>query len=39
MNVVLIAVDTLRADHLSCYGFEHLTSPHIDKLASQGLIF
>ena len=39
MNVVLIAVDTLRADHLSCYGFEHLTSPHIDKLASQGLVF
>jgi len=39
MNVILISLDTLRADRLSCYGHYRLTSPHIDRLASQGAIF
>lgn len=39
MNVLLIAIDTLRADHLSCYGYSRLTSPRIDRLASQGVRF
>lgn len=39
MNVLLIAIDTLRADHLSCYGYHRLTSPRIDRLASQGVRF
>ena len=30
---------TLRADHLSCYGYRRLTSPRIDRLASQGILF
>jgi arylsulfatase A-like enzyme len=34
-----MAVDTLRADHLSCYGYHRLTSPHLDRLASQGVLF
>lgn len=38
-NVVLLSVDTLRADHLSCYGYDKPTSPNIDKLAEQGLLF
>ncbi|CAA9224806.1 MAG: Sulfatase [uncultured Chloroflexi bacterium] len=38
-NVLVLAVDTQRADHLSCYGYPRLTSPHIDRLASQGLLF
>ncbi len=38
-NVVLISVDTLRADHLSCYGYGRLTSPHLDRLASGGVRF
>lgn len=38
-NVVLIAVDTLRADHLGCYGYGLNTSPNIDELASQSIIF
>src|SRR5690349_190863 len=38
-NVLLIAIDTQRSDHLSCYGYPRLTSPHIDKLASQGAVF
>lgn len=39
MNVLLIAIDTLRADHLSCYGYPRLTSPHIDRLARTGVRF
>ena len=38
-NIVLITIDTLRADHLSCYGYERETSPHIDKVASRGILF
>lgn len=37
-NVLFIAVDDLRPE-LGCYGQEHIKSPHIDKLASEGLIF
>jgi len=38
-NVLLILVDTLRADHLSGYGHHRNTSPHLDRLARQGLLF
>jgi len=38
-NIVMIAVDTLRADHLSCYGYRHNTSPTIDRLAGEGVLF
>jgi len=38
-NIVLITIDTLRADHLSCYGYERNTSPNIDKIAEKGIIF
>ncbi|MBN2310805.1 MAG: sulfatase-like hydrolase/transferase [Candidatus Hydrogenedentes bacterium] len=38
-NIVLIGVDTLRADHLSCYGYRKPTSPTIDALAAQGTVF
>ncbi|MGB5295110.1 MAG: sulfatase-like hydrolase/transferase, partial [Thermoanaerobaculia bacterium] len=38
-NVVLVMVDTLRADHLGCYGYERETSPNLDKLASSGVLF
>jgi arylsulfatase A-like enzyme len=38
-NVVLITVDTLRADHLSCYGYAWATSPNIDQLAREGTRF
>jgi arylsulfatase A-like enzyme len=38
-NVVLITVDTLRADHLSSYGYQRKTSPHIDELAASGVRF
>lgn len=38
-NVVLISVCSLRADHLSCYGYHRNTSPNIDKLAKEGILF
>ena len=38
-HVLLISIDTLRPDHLSCYGYEHETSPHIDRLAGEGVLF
>jgi len=38
-NVIIIAVDTLRADHLGCYGYPRNTSPNIDKFAEDGVKF
>ncbi len=38
-NIVLISIDSLRADHLGCYGWKHDTSPSIDLLASRGVRF
>jgi arylsulfatase A-like enzyme len=38
-NIVLITVDTLRADHLSSYGFDGQTTPHIDALAAESALF
>ncbi len=37
-NVVLITVDTLRADRLGCYGFEQARTPNIDRLAAEGVL-
>jgi arylsulfatase A-like enzyme len=39
INVLLITVDTLRADHLSSYGYPVITSPYIDGLAAEGARF
>jgi arylsulfatase A-like enzyme len=38
-NVILIAVDTLRADRLSCYGYPETTTPRLDALAADGIRF
>ncbi len=38
-NVVLLGIDSLRADHMSCYGYPHLTTPHLDKFAQGGTLF
>ena len=38
-NILLIVVDTLRADHLGCYGYERPTSPNIDVLAEMATTF
>jgi choline-sulfatase len=38
-NVVLVVVDALRPDYLGCYGYDRPTSPTIDKLAAEGILF
>jgi len=38
-NLILISVDTLRADRLSCYGYESNRTPHFDRWASEGFLF
>ena len=37
-NIILISIDTLRADHLGCYGYQRATSPNIDKFAKGGIL-
>ena len=39
MNMVYFDLDTVRADHLSCYGHHRNTSPYIDYLAARGARF
>ena len=38
-NVILLSIDTLRADHLGCYGYARETSPALDALAQRGALF
>ena len=38
-NVLLISIDTCRADYLSCYGFDRQTTPQIDNIAKKGILF
>lgn len=38
-HVILISMDTTRADHLSCYGYSQKTTPHIDAISQEGFLF
>jgi choline-sulfatase len=38
-RVVLVTLDTVRADHLSCYGYPIVTTPFLDRLAAEGALF
>ena len=38
-NVLLISIDSLRADHLGCYGDPRRTSPELDRIAKEGVLF
>lgn len=38
-NLIIICIDALRADHLGCYGYHRDTSPFIDRVAEQGILF
>src|SRR5262249_42662391 len=38
-NVLLISLDTLRPDHLGCYGYGKPTSPNLDRFAKRALVF
>jgi arylsulfatase A-like enzyme/tetratricopeptide (TPR) repeat protein len=39
LNVVIVTIDTLRADRLGCYGYSQGNTPHLDHLAAQGVLF
>jgi len=39
MKILYVVFDTLRADHLGCYGYTKRTSPNIDRLAEEGVTF
>ena len=38
-NIILITMDTVRADHLSAYGYRRPTTPNLDRFAAQGVLF
>lgn len=38
-NILLIGVDSLLSTHMSCYGYHHQTTPHIDRFAREGVLF
>ncbi|GIV69999.1 sulfatase [Caldilinea sp.] len=38
-NIILLGIDSLRRDHMSCYGYHRLTTPHIDRFAQEGVLF
>jgi len=38
-NIILISLDAVRADHLSCYGYRRSTSPFIDQLAQESVLY
>lgn len=37
-NLILVGVDSLRADHMSTYGYHRLTMPHLDRRAAEGVV-
>ncbi len=39
LNVVVITIDTLRPDHLHCYGYDKIATPTIDRIAQSGVLF
>jgi choline-sulfatase len=39
INVVLITIDTVRADHLGCYGYKNIQTPTLDSLGRDGIVF
>jgi len=38
-NIIIVLLDTLRADHLSCYSYERPTTPCIDRIAAEGVVY
>lgn len=38
-NILILSVDSMRPDHMSCHGYERPTTPAIDRLAAEGLVF
>jgi len=39
LNVLLVTIDTLRADRVGCYGYSKIETPNLDQIARQGVLF
>ncbi|MHC4712909.1 MAG: sulfatase-like hydrolase/transferase, partial [Planctomycetota bacterium] len=39
MRAILVFFDTMRHDHAGCYGYQKPTTPNVDRLASEGMVF
>jgi tetratricopeptide (TPR) repeat protein len=39
LNIILFTIDTLRADHLECYGYQEIKTPNINRMADEGALF
>lgn len=39
MKIIMVSLDSLRADRLGCYGYDKPTSPYLDKIAEEGVLF
>ncbi|WP_051344300.1 sulfatase family protein [Alicyclobacillus herbarius] len=39
MKIIFVSLDTTRADRLGCYGYPKPTTPHLDRIASEGVLF
>lgn len=39
LNLIIFTIDTLRADHLECYGYQETKTPNINRMASEGILF
>ena len=39
VNFLLITIDTIRSDHIGCYGYQKIKTPHMDQLAQRGILF
>ncbi len=38
-NILIVVLDSMRADHMACYGYDRSTTPTLDRIASQGCLF
>jgi len=38
-NIIIVCLDTLRADHVTCIGYDRKTTPTLDKIAQEGVLF
>ena len=38
-NLLILGIDSLSAGHMSCYGYPRLTTPHMDRFATEGVLF
>src|SRR5438874_2724144 len=39
LNLLLVTIDTLRADRLGCYGYSKIETPNLDRIAREGVLF